>query len=366
MRAIFLIATLAVTTGHGADPAPPAPAGQPTKHGAFVFSLLPKSFQRKPSLDFHVITEMSVDGKKVPAPTPAHPVYYVGQPGQYVQLGREHTDGEAPPPVAELQRVMEQALAANGYLTGSPPARPPGLVVIFNYGSFARFSTDFEDAENEAAAEQSYQNVLVNAKPGAPPPPSPTAPSGGSKGPDELMPFVMADISKRQDVVERAILVGGAKFGKELNDAITQEIHYQGAGGGNLGPPGDDPGSPFNRFRNRNDQLMQLVEDAFDSCYFVTATAYDYAAMAQGRRVILWRTKMTVNATGISMKESLPSLILTAGPYLGRDMTEAVTVTRRISRDGKVEIGPLQVVPEGAPPASTAKPADTKAGAPGS
>jgi len=361
MRPFLLIAVLGVVTGRCADSMPPAPApeGQSTKHGAFVFSLLPKSLQRKPSLDFHVITEVSADGKKVSPPTPGHPVYYVSQPGQYVQLGREHIDNENPPPVADLQRVMEKALATNGYLASSPPEKPPSLVVIFNFGSFARFSTDFEDNENEAAAEQAYQEALANLKPGASPPSPPVASAGGDKGADELMPYVMADIAKRQDVVERAILIGGAKFGKELNDVITQEIHYEEAGGGNLGPPEDDPGSPFNRFRSRNDQLMHLVEDSFDSCYFVTATAYDYAAMAKGRRVILWRTKMTVNSNGIAMKESLAPLIVVAGPYLGRDMTDAVTVTRQISRDGKVEIGPLQVVPEGAPPA------DVKAGGSG-
>ena len=44
------------------------------------------------------------------------------------------------------------------------------------------------------------------------------------------------------------------------------------------------------------------------------------------------------------MTETLAPLIASAGPYFGRDMAEASIVEKRISREGKVEIGTATVV----------------------
>ena len=52
---------------------------------------------------------------------------------------------------------------------------------------------------------------------------------------------------------------------------------------------------------------------------------------------------MTVDATGVSMTDTLPALIVHAGKYLGRDMPEAATFTQPISRTGQVKLGPMQV-----------------------
>jgi hypothetical protein len=117
-----------------------------------------------------------------------------------------------------------------------------------------------------------------------------------------------------------------------------------------LVPPDQDINSPFNLFVNANSKLFDLVEESFSSCYFVIASAYDYPAMRKGNRLLLWRTKMTVNSLGVSMTETLFPLITNAGPYFGRAMSEAATITKRISREGRVEIGTPVVVPDSAPP----------------
>ena len=53
---------------------------------------------------------------------------------------------------------------------------------------------------------------------------------------------------------------------------------------------------------------------------------------------------MTLNADGLAMSESLMPLITNAGPYFGREMRSAVVISKRIDREGSVEIGEPTVV----------------------
>jgi len=85
------------------------------------------------------------------------------------------------------------------------------------------------------------------------------------------------------------------------------------------------------------------VDQLNDDLYFAVASAFDYDALAHGKRVLLWRTRMTVSAAGVALDQSLPAVIATAGPYFGREMTEPSTVVRRV-KEGRVEIGPAAVV----------------------
>jgi hypothetical protein len=112
------------------------------------------------------------------------------------------------------------------------------------------------------------------------------------------------------------------------------------------------PPSGMRKWQTVNDQRA-------DDLYFIVASAYDYDQLAHGARKLVWRTHMTVGAGGISMTESFGPLLATAAPYFGREMHEVEVASRRISRVGNVEIGPLRVVPEGAPPAG--EPAKTPA-----
>jgi hypothetical protein len=331
-------------------PAPPAPpAKKPSK---FVFSLLPKSLQRKPSLDFHVITELTPEGKKLTPATPQQPVYYLQQAGKFAQLGNNTPAGEHQPPVERLNQAMQRALAANGYLAATPKTALPAIAVVFNYGSFARFSTDADDMQQEMLVEQAAQAAAASDPNAAPP--APFIMAGGERSVTSLLPIVLSDHTARTDVLQRAELIGGNKFAHELAQALDREASYEEGGGS---PPSEDNiSSPFNQWANANENLLAIVDESFSSCYFVVASAYDYVAMKNGKRILLWRTKMTVNSTGISMTESLTPLIAAAAPYFGKDMPEVATISRQISRDGKVEIGTATVIDDNATlPAPAAK-----------
>lgn len=336
----------------------PQPA-ENTGSSRWVFSLLPKSLQKNPSLDYHVITEMTAAGKKLEPATPQHPVYYLEQAGKFSQLGTNSPANEHPPAVADLERAMQRALAVNGYVPSAPSTPGPRLFVVMSFGSFARFSTDASDFRQATVIENYYRDSLDQKTDSSPPA---FVSDGGGRSAASLLSIVLADQSARTNVIERAELIGGTKFGEELSAVLNKEAAYEKSRSG-LMQPSVGMASPFNRFVSANDNLMSLVEESFSSCYFVIASAYDCAAMAKGERVLLWRTKMTVNSSGISMTESLPSLIASAGPYFGREMTETVTITRRMLREGRVEIGTPTVIDDNPAPPPKA-PADGESPAP--
>jgi len=313
----------------------------PVHPGEWVFSLLPKSFQKNPVVDFTVITEMTAEGKKIPAPSPENPIYYVTAFGTYLQLGQGSPAGEKSPALAELKKRLRSALATNGYLPAAPPDHKPSLVIMFYWGSHTPDYQDARDAALDAATQESADGSI--------------APYSGAETAEELLPAVLSDVAKRQELIERASLIGGLKFATQLNSVLDDEIRLgqldadanrSAAAVGLPDPEFQKIASPFHRYLQSDPKIEALVEATFGSCYFVVASAYDGVAMAKGEKRLLWRTKMTVNAVGVSMREALPTLIVTSAPYIGRDMKDAEVLSKRVYREGRVEIGTPTVVPE--------------------
>lgn len=303
----------------------------------FFASLLPESFQRNPRLDLNVVTEVMPEGRRISPPSADAPTYYGTIPGGYLQAGQARTGGEKAPPVADLERVMQKALAKANYL----PARaekPPTLAIVYHWGSHNNVAEEGQKVADRVAlaagseAGPPAENSLASAR--------------------DQLEFALANVEKRQDLIERAALVGGVKFAGQLAKALEDQIDYSRTFGprAHVAPGGSpilgdaqarfvDLGSPFERFLSSHPQVEHLVEDSFSTCYFVIASAYDYAELTQGRRKLLWRTKMTVNGYGVALQDTLPTLVITAGQYFGREMPGAATVSRRLVREGQVETG---------------------------
>jgi hypothetical protein len=259
--------------------------------GDFVFSLLPKAFQRNPTLDMTVNTEVTDFGRLFRAVTPSNPAYYVAQSAGFRQWGSQ-SGGEKTPPAAELERAMKKSLAANGYLSADEPAQRPSIVLVYYWGSHNKL--DRETAANFPELAAKYQ-------------------------------------------LERATLVGGKKY--------AAQIAYQMEWGSS---PAD------------NTTVKEYLRyQAADDLYFVVASAYDYGSAARNEKKLLWRTTMTVNSVGVNMMESITPLIATGAPFFGRETKEPEIAARRISRDGRVEIGESKVINDQVPPESLmpAKPA---------
>jgi hypothetical protein len=282
LRCFILAFPLLLRAGDPAPVAVPAPASDrgnyvPIRSGQWSFSLLPKAFQRNPTLDLTANTEVTDYGRMFRPASTENPVYYVAQAGGFKQMGNVMA-GETPPRAEDMEHMMKSALAVNGYRETDMGGHPPSLLVAYSWGSHNRL-------DMESAAQ--FPQLALQQK------------------------------------LERAILVGGKKYREERAFATLW---------------GEKVG----------DQTMEkdfLQYQAADSLYFVIASAYDYVALGRHEKKLVWRTTMTVNATGINLRESLPPLVMNGAPFLGRETATPQIAQRRV-KSGSVEVGAPTVIDE--------------------
>jgi hypothetical protein len=308
------------------SPLPPVEMG--SKAGNFLQDLLPTAWQKRPKLRFNVFTEMTPEGRKWRTPTAQEPLRYFSPPGTYATTGWLVAAGEKPPPWQRLQEAMQKALAANGYVPIPNDQQRPDVLIVFTFGAHG----------TDLAQLAQGDEFPVTA--------------------EELMNWALSDTAAIQDVIERARFIGGPRVGDELAAALQAEVQNARTNRNArrpILPVNPDPGSPFQMLLRYSDSdaMRQVVELAFHSCYFVTATAYDFAGVEKKQKRPLWQTRMTVEAQGVAMEEVLRPLIVTAGAFIGRETPEAVIVDKRINREGQVEIGTATVVDDA--PAGDAK-----------
>jgi hypothetical protein len=280
----------------------------------FVFSLLPRSFQRNPRLDVTVITEVTKDGKKLPPVSKTAPAYFIPFAAGCQQLGATYV-GESLPVVAELERHLQRSLAAYGYLPAQPPATPPSLVIIYSWGTH----NDLEHVD--------YSEI-----------------PGGS-------PLSTQQVARH--LYERALLIGGSRFAREFAVALVgySDLSYAPVSSEML-----DFASPLNLLRYRNENYGFLLDHVADELYFLVASAYDYNALSKNEKKLLWRTRITVSNAGVSMKETVPALIASAGPFFGKEMDAVNVVPKRLTRGALVEVGTARVIEDEVPASAVSGP----------
>ncbi len=270
----------------------PAPAFAEASSGQFVFRLLPKPIQKEPLVDVTVITEMTRAGRGVEPPSAAHPAYYVPRTVGYHDMG-QGVRGERPLPTGVLQDRLEKALASAHYLP-AVDGHAASLALIFVWGA---------------------SNALDDSA-------SVDGPLDPTNSPDDA----------HRAMLDRAALIGGDRFAAELGRVLLRQDAMEGA---NIQGP-----SPLGAFVGRDYETRRLVELAQTDNFYVVASAYDAAELARGRRVLLWRTKMTTASQGVGLAEALPRLMIAGEPFFGVDMPKPVTMTGHIIPEGKVDVGP--------------------------
>lgn len=244
---------------------------------AMGFTLIPKAFQRNPTLQMTVFTTVTDYGKGFTPATPDAPQYY-----ELSDKGRQERGtiiaGDAGPSRDELLATLQRSLSATGFQPAGE-GHPANVALIWYWGSHNGFDGETMQLFPERA---------------------------------------------RADIMERAALVGGQPYAtKFLREFMNGEID--------------------NSLSGKNGYLRaQAVEDL----YFVVVSAYATSDLARNEPKLLWRTTMTVNTIGVSMRESLPPLIFTAGDFFGRATTEPIALRRTIRR-GTIRLGPMQILQSG-------------------
>jgi hypothetical protein len=201
--------------------------------------------------------------------------------------------GERPPKKDVLAHVLTSALTAGGY---RPATRehPASLLILYLWGSFNRVKPLPDPSLLDAGIDTSQLE-------------------------DDL--GELSDPTVVKNRLQRAAIIGGTHFAMELAEAFR---------GGRMG---------LETLRHRDAKTEWLVDEvAYTDRYFLIASAYDVAAAEKGVKKLMWRTKISTDARGLSMNESLPALVSNAGPYFGREMTEVATLKPRLLA-GRVEVG---------------------------
>ncbi|MFT3868655.1 MAG: hypothetical protein QM715_09160 [Nibricoccus sp.] len=287
----IFIGSIILTSGAGVEDGQ-APLKPPPLKKTAVFSLLPKAFQSNPELSITVITEATEEGKKLKPPTTGKPAYYQAVASGYHHEGHGK-DQDKTLSVEHLEKQLKKSLVEGGYLEADKD-HPPSLVLFFVWGTHNKLAEDDPASEMGGQEDIGYRNLL-----------------------------------------SRAALVGGKQFAEELAAAIEEQSNSAS---------GDIMLNPVYRLMIRSDRNRALMHQIVDDCYYVVVSAYDLASFAHGEKKLLWRTKMTTAAAGISLAESSSALVAGGGPFFGRWMTEPAIVDKRISRNGRVELGETRTI----------------------
>lgn len=225
-----------------------------------------------------------------------------------------------------LDTTVNTEMTAEGRLQRTPSPENPMLYISLDAGFKPRgepmgerppAAELLEKAMKESLAQSGYSQVSA-------PKDKPSIAIlfyfGSHNRMDPEQAALFPEVARRYEM-ERARLIGGTTFLRRI--ANIQEF------GEWLG--------------DRTSDLEFLRYQAADDLYYVVASAYDFEALAHKQRRLLWRTTMTVNANGVSMRESLPVLIATASPYFGRE-TEIPQIGKPRLRRWGVKVGEDKVL----------------------
>jgi hypothetical protein len=321
--AFFFVAVFCGITGSAT--AVDTPSSPPAKGRTlgFLHDLLPIAWQKRPQLRFNVITEMTEEGRKRRVPTPSQPMYFHAEPAKFVQTGELVSAGEKPPPGPELEAAMRKALAENGYLPIANDQQRPDVLILFTFGSSG--SPTFEGTKNANEVLNEHIDAVL-----------------------QRAPFARENLAALvRDAVGRGRLVAGEKFAVDLSTALHDAISFYNP---------EFP-TPFeSHMRSYPPEVIDhFIEMVFHTCYFVTATAFDFEGVARKQKIPLWQTRMAVEAQGVSMEEILRPLILNTGASIGREKDPS-WVTKRHEREGRVDVGTPTVVEEVKPAVAPKEP----------
>ncbi|HWA24171.1 MAG TPA: hypothetical protein VG734_00755 [Lacunisphaera sp.] len=209
--------------------------------------------------------------------------------------------GLNPPSQEDIEKLVQSTLSQRGYLSAEGTSHPPSLGIFYYWGVHSAIDP------NEVFESPELMHV------------------------------------RQRDILQRAKLVGGPSYVEKLQRQMTF-------------------GSTIADHTPKAEHLLYQVHN---DLYYVVVSAYDYSRLTKGERQLVWRTTMTVNEQGVSIKETLPPLIVSAADYFGRDTNEPVALQRKIRRGGTVSLGPLIIlgeapVPGGTNPSPAPEPAKPK------
>ncbi len=97
--------------------------------------------------------------------------------------------------------------------------------------------------------------------------------------------------------------------------------------------------------RNFRSHLVETILDgASDPIYGIIVTAFDYKTAKTDKPIIYWQTRIGLPANGKSMAQALPTMMLAAGPTIGRETTIPTLRDADDVREGRITLGELNIL----------------------
>jgi len=303
-------------------PSPVKPSKKP-KSDKWTFSLLPVGLQKNPQIEFTFVTEMTDEGRKLPEPSPANPVYYQSHSMGQRDVGDAY-GGTKPIPYEALKAALDSSLANNGYRAIDPknpdPNHPISQVLILTWGMHNKIDTtmDIGDSLGDDMTADDGSGNIGGADAG----------DGGGDGGSSFSGFsaTEADTSARANLLSRAKIVGGQKFANEYAQALME---------GSMA---------MRNFSQRDEKTEALVYSVQNECYYLLVTSLDADALRRNEKKILWTTTVATVSQGVSFIQTLPIMINNASWFFGRETNGAEIVLKNAYKKGKVTIGDAEVV----------------------
>jgi len=301
-------------------------AAKRPKSDKWSLSLLPVGLQKNPQVDYSIVTELTDAGRALPEPSFDKPVYYISHSMGQQDVGDAY-GGTHDIEYKFLQKQLNAALVSNGYRPVDAEHPDATQVFFFAWGMHNRMETaeTMDDGGDDSG--------------------------GGSGGGD-----VSANSDDIMNLLSRAKTVGGVKFANEFARALADQLEWAGT-------TDYTQNGPLRRFAERDDTTEALVYEIFDDCYYLLVYSLDLEALRSNQKKLLWTTRISTTARGISFEATLPIMINNGAYFFGRETNGPEILRKRAYKNASVEIGDATVVDyiTGTTPAAGAAPASESA-----
>jgi hypothetical protein len=92
----------------------------------------------------------------------------------------------------------------------------------------------------------------------------------------------------------------------------------------------------------RSRAIETILENSQDAIYGIIVTAFEFKSVHTDNPIIYWQTRIGLPANGKSMAAALPTMLVAAGPAIGRAADKPVLVDPNDARPGTVKFGELK------------------------
>jgi hypothetical protein len=266
--------------------------------------------------------------------------YYALANGQYAP-GQTENESIDKVPFPTIANLVAQHLAKQNYFFAQD-SKSADILLIISWGTTVPFNDS--GAGNSLDHTMSAMNAVRETGRQV------AAMATGSGTSEEARSITLAMDAAAQSqyessVIETQMYNAMRRQAGEHNARIlgyVEEINYR-----------DNP----SRLGGAGSAYEDLIGDLEEERYYLVISAYDFrTAVRDGKRKLLWATRISVQAQGNRFDQRLATMLAKASNYFGRDSKRLL----RQYQEGKVDIGEMKIMGDEPEPATPAKAPDEK------